>query len=125
MFFFQSLMFQVNDQESLPTMSFLRSSCMNVEEYVFRHIPLSSVNLDGLIDLKNDIYDGEDVPYTLGIYPADVHPTVESDSLFLQRNWMVNTDTSEKPGTHWQWVLFTQGVVKGSHKDKPCEILHN
>ena len=121
-FFFQSLMFQVNDQESLPTMSFLSSfSCMNVGEHVFRHIPLSSMNLNGLIDLKNDIYDREDVPYTLGVYPADVHPDVESDNLFLQRNWIVNTDMSEKPGTHWQCVLFTQGVVKGSHKDEPCK----
>ena len=85
-------MFQVNDQESVPTMSSLSSSCMHVEEYVFRHIPSSSVNLDGLIDLNNDIYDGEDVPYTLGVCPADVHPDVSSDELFLQRNWIVNQE---------------------------------
>lgn len=117
-------MSQSDEEESLPTMAFKNSSCIEVPEYVFRHTALSSLNLDGLIDLKNNKYeDGNNVPHTLGVYPADVHLNITSDFLFFETNWIVNTDTSEKAGTHWQCVLYKQSLIKSHDEGELCKYV--
>lgn len=102
--------------------SLVSSCCMSVPEYVFRHTALSTANLDGLIEEKNRLYEeNTDIPFTLGVYAADIHSEIPSDSLFFETNWITNTDTSDKPGTHWQCVLYKQNIVNNTNHAEPCK----
>ena len=97
---------------------------MFIPEHVFRHVGLSTQTLDELLDVKNNLYMNDyDVPFTKGIYSADIHPDLsekEEENLAFQRNWIVNTDTSDKPGTHWQCVLYKQSDAPSSNAEEPC-----
>ena len=103
----------------MPTMV---SQCMSLSEHTFRHVALSTATLDSLVNMKNNLYeDDDDVPLTTGVYAADIHPEISSGDFKFQMNWIVNTDTSQKPGTHWQCVLYKQNIISGSNaEEEPC-----
>ena len=54
-----------------------------------------------------------------GVYPADVYPQLKVDSdKVLKAKWIWNTDTSNKPSTHWILCSYTRHALSevGRHE---------
>lgn len=85
-----------------------------IAEFYLHHYAFTTQMLQAMVDIKNNLYDGSsDTPKTLGVFPADFLPKLP-DYEDIEKNWIMNTDTSEKVGMHWVTILLRRTLKKKS-----------
>ena len=97
---------------------------MKVNEEVFRHEVLDTTTLNHFLSLKRDwdLCNANFNPLICGVFPANETPTENLDLIHnRQISWILNTDPSHKPGTHWVSILRNGKIVKTTENNDEAE----
>ena len=103
---------------------------MNFSEDIFKYKSLTTNEMDALTNVKNSLYKkNSKIPLTLETVAADEFPKnanrrISKTNHRFERNWICNTNSSDKSGTHWICVLTMQKPANNEDRVKNCMCIY-